>query len=72
MTLNFAWPLVFFAARRPDLALPVLIAMLILILAFIAMAWRRDRPSALMFTPYALWVSFAGLLNGAIWWLNRV
>lgn len=69
--LNYAWPLVFFAAQRPDLALPVLIAMLISILAFIALAWRRDRPSALMFVPYALWVSFAGLLNGAIWWLNR-
>jgi benzodiazapine receptor len=72
IALNFAWPLVFFAARRPDLALPVLIAMLISILAFIALAWRRDRPSALLFLPYAVWVSFAGLLNGAIWWLNRV
>ncbi|WP_394691296.1 TspO/MBR family protein [Hoeflea sp.] len=71
MGLNYLWPLVFFTAQRPDLALPVLIAMLIMILGFIALAWRRDRPSALMFVPYAAWVSFAGLLNGAIWWLNR-
>lgn len=70
IALNYAWPLVFFAARRPDLALPVLVAMWLSILAFIAIAWRRDRPSALLFVPYTVWVSFAGLLNGAIWWLN--
>jgi benzodiazapine receptor len=72
MALNFAWPLVFFAAQRPDLALPVLIAMLILILAFIAMAWHRDRPSALMFTALCALGQLRRALNGAIWWLNRV
>ena len=70
IALNFLWPLVFFAAQRPDLALVVLAGMLASILAFIALAWRRDRPSALMFLPYAVWVSFAGLLNASIWWLN--
>jgi len=68
--LNFAWSPVFFALHRPDLALLILIAMLIAILSFIVIAWNRDRPSALLFLPYAAWVSFAGLLNGAIWWLN--
>ena len=70
MALNFAWSPVFFALHRPDLALLILVAMLIAILGFIALAWNRDRPSALLFLPYAAWVSFAGLLNGAIWWLN--
>ena len=72
MALNFAWSPVFFALHRPDLALVVLIAMLAAILAFIVLAWNRDRPSALLFLPYAAWVSFAGLLNGAIWQLNPV
>ncbi|WP_299869071.1 TspO/MBR family protein [uncultured Hoeflea sp.] len=70
MALNYLWPLVFFAARRPDLALPVLLAMLVAILSFIVLAWRRERPSALLFLPYLAWVSFAGLLNAAIWQLN--
>ncbi|MEM5493510.1 TspO/MBR family protein [Hoeflea sp. AS16] len=70
MALNFIWSPVFFTLHRPDLALAVLLAMLLAILAFIALAWNRDRPSALLFLPYAAWVSFAGLLNGAIWWLN--
>ena len=71
IAFNYLWPLVFFTMQRPDLALPVLLAMLASILAFIFVAWDRDRPSALMFIPYAIWVSFAGLLNAAIWWLNR-
>lgn len=72
MALNFAWSPVFFILNRTDLALVVLVAMLAAILGFITMAWNRDRPSALLFLPYAAWVSFAGLLNGAIWWLNPV
>jgi tryptophan-rich sensory protein len=24
-----------------------------------------------LFIPYLLWVSFAMVLNGSIWWLNR-
>jgi len=70
IALNFIWSPVFFVLHRPDLALAVLVAMLVAILTFIAAAWNRDRPSALLFVPYVLWVSFAGLLNGAIWWLN--
>ena len=70
MALNFAWSPVFFSLHRPDLSLVILAFMLVAILAFIAMAWNRDRPSALLFLPYAAWVSFAGYLNAAIWWLN--
>ena len=70
--LNFAWPLTFFTLQRPDLAVGVLGGMLIAILGFIAFAWRRERPAALLFIPYAVWVSFAGLLNGAIWRLNPI
>jgi len=72
MALNLVWSPIFFTLHRPDLALAVLVAMLLAILTFIAMAWSRDRPSALLFLPYAAWVSFAGLLNGAIWWLNSL
>ena len=44
--------------------------MLALIVLFIRLTWNPDRVSALLFLPYAAWVSFAGLLNLAIWWLN--
>jgi len=70
LALNFLWSPVFFGAQRPGAALIVLIALLAAIIAFIALSWPRDRLSAALFLPYAAWVSFAFLLNAAIWRLN--
>jgi tryptophan-rich sensory protein len=30
-----------------------------------------DALASKLLIPYLLWVSFATLLNGSIWWLNR-
>jgi len=70
LALNFSWSPVFFGAHRPGAALVIVVALLATILAFIVMRWPRDRVAALCFTPYAAWVAFATLLNGAIWFLN--
>jgi translocator protein len=70
LALNFAWSPVFFTMQRPDLALGVIVPMLAAILAFIALTWRADRLSGLLFLPYAAWVGFATLLNFEIWRLN--
>jgi benzodiazapine receptor len=68
--LNFLWSPVFFAAHRIALALVVILLLLAAILAFSALSWRRDRVSAWLFVPYAAWVAFASVLNGAILVLN--
>jgi translocator protein len=70
LALNFIWSPVFFGAHRPGAALGVIVALLATILTFIVMRWPRDRAAALLFAPYAAWVAFATLLNGAIWTLN--
>lgn len=70
LALNFLWSPVFFAAYRIGLALIVILLLLAAILAFIAVAWRQDRAAAWLFAPYAAWVLFASVLNGAIWLLN--
>jgi tryptophan-rich sensory protein len=71
LALNFLWSPVFFAAHRIGLALVVILLLLAAILAFIALSWRRqDRVSAWLFVPYAGWVAFASVLNGAILVLN--
>jgi tryptophan-rich sensory protein len=70
LALNFAWSPVFFAAHLIGLALIVILLLLAAILAFIATAWRQDRAAAWLFAPYAAWVAFASVLNGAIWMLN--
>ena len=70
LAVNFTWSPVFFRAHLILAALCVVATMFVLVAAFIAVQWRRDRVSALLFVPYAMWVGFATSLNAAIWWLN--
>ncbi|MBL8591268.1 MAG: tryptophan-rich sensory protein [Devosia sp.] len=70
MALNWLWSPVWFSLHLLWPAFIVIIAILALILMFIANRWDRDRVSALLFVPYAVWVGFASLLNLAIATLN--
>ena len=70
MGLNFLWSPVFFSAKRTDLALLIISLLFLMILAFIARTWSSDRLSSVLFIPYAVWVAFASVLNGAIFFLN--
>ena len=70
LALNFLWSPVFFAANRIGLALVVVVLLLGAVIAFIAAAWRQDRIAAWLSVPYAAWVAFACVLNGAIFALN--
>jgi tryptophan-rich sensory protein len=56
--------------QSPAGALVIIIPMLICIIAFMALAYRRDRISMWLFAPYALWVAFATVLNASIGILN--
>jgi len=71
MGLNFLWSPIFFAAQQPLWALGVIVLLLLVILQFIRSAGPRDRLSAVLFVPYAAWVGFATVLNGAIVLLNQ-
>ena len=68
--LNFLWTPVFFSLHQIGAAFVVILLLLAAILAFIAIARQRDKIAAWLFAPYAAWVGFASLLNGAIWALN--
>ena len=57
-------------AASAGVALGIILALLVLILAFIATRWRADRTSAMLFVPYAAWVAFATVLNASIVALN--
>jgi translocator protein len=70
LALNFVWSPVFFRAHHIGAALVIVAALLATIIAFIVICWPSDRAAALLFTPYAAWVAFATLLNGALWYLN--
>ena len=71
MALNFAWTFLFFYFHRPGTSL-IEIGLLWITIFFMIVAFSRiDKTAALLQIPYILWVSFASVLNGAIWYLNR-
>ena len=70
MLLNWLWTPLWFGANWVWSAFAVIILLDIAIIWFIVERWNRDRPAALMFVPYAAWVSFAALLNFSIGLLN--
>ncbi len=71
LALNFAWSPVFFTAHQVGAALIIVLLLLLTIVAFVAACWQRDPVAAWMFVPYAVWVAFASVLNGAILLLNE-
>lgn len=70
LILNTLWSLLFFGRRSPLAALVEIVFLWIAILMTIITFARVSRTAALLLLPYLLWVSFATVLNGAIWRLN--
>jgi tryptophan-rich sensory protein len=61
--LNFLWSWVFFGWENTGLA--------IIVIAFLWGAIVKMRQNFKYQLPYLGWVSFASILNVAVWWLNR-
>ena len=70
LIINFLWSPTFFGAQSIGGGLVIVLAMLVAILTFIALAWGRERLAAWLFVPYAAWVAFASLLNATIFAMN--
>jgi benzodiazapine receptor len=71
LVLNILWSALFFGAQRPGWAMVEIIFLWIFILGTVILFWRVHRLAAMLLVPYTMWVSFAVVLNGALWWLNR-
>jgi benzodiazapine receptor len=70
LALNAAWSWVFFYGQAIGAAIAVVVALWFAIAATIGFGWNKDRLASLLLIPYLAWVSFATLLNVAIWRLN--
>ncbi len=70
LILNFFWSILFFNQRLFLASFVLLLAMWGFILAMILRFYKINKASALLQIPYLLWVSFAGYLNLAIYFLN--
>jgi tryptophan-rich sensory protein len=71
LVLNAAWSLAFFGGESPGAGLAVIIPLWIGIVASIALFAPISKGAAILLVPYLLWVSFATILNGSIYLLNR-
>jgi tryptophan-rich sensory protein len=70
LAVNASWSFAFFAANSPLLGLIVIVPFLGLILATIWAFMPLDRVAGWLLWPYAAWVSYATVLNIALWRLN--
>jgi translocator protein len=70
LALNAAWSWMFFAANNPLLGLINIVPQILVILATMVAFYRLDRMAGWCLVPLAAWVSFATVLNFAIWKLN--
>ncbi len=70
LVINAAWSVIFFGLQRPDLACIEILLLLAFILWTTVLFWNTDRRAGWLMVPYLAWVSFATVLNVAIWLLN--
>ncbi|MGG7036691.1 MAG: TspO/MBR family protein [Flavobacterium sp.] len=69
--LNVLWSYLFFVLHNPMLALIEIILLWLLIFETYTHFRKIEKVAGMLLVPYLAWVSFAVVLNGSIWWLNR-
>jgi tryptophan-rich sensory protein len=70
LCLNAAWTPLFFGLKQPALAFANIVLLWIAIGATAVAFLRMDRAAGWLMVPYLAWVSFAAVLNAALWRLN--
>ena len=70
LLINGIWSPVFFGAQSLGGGLVVIVALWFAIVGTIAMFWPVSLAAALLLLPYLAWVSFATVLNAAVWRMN--
>ena len=71
LVLNGLWSVLFFGLHSPALAFAEILVLWVFIGATMVSFWRISPAAGLLLLPYQLWVTFAAVLNGSIWILNR-
>ena len=70
LVLNSLWSVLFFGLQSPGAAAVEIILLWAAILATLLAFWKRSNVAGALLVPYLAWVSFAAVLNVAIWWMN--
>ena len=70
LALNFLWSFVFFGHHRLGLSVVEIIFLWLAVAGTMLLFFRLSKAAGWLFVPYLAWVSFASVLNFAIWRLN--
>jgi benzodiazapine receptor len=70
LLLNALWSWLFFGLHSPSAASVDIVLLWTAIAATTVAFWLRSTVAGILFLPYLVWVSFASVLNLAIWRLN--
>jgi tryptophan-rich sensory protein len=70
LAVNAVWPPIFFGAHLLLVGLIDIVLLWLALAATIVKFWRIRPVAGLLLLPYLAWVSFASVLNAAIWRLN--
>ena len=71
LAINILWSAVFFGSRNPGGAVIVIGVLWLMIISLMFWFWRFNKIASWLLLPYLLWVSFASILNIAVWQLNK-
>jgi len=70
LALNSLWSILFFGLHSPGWAFFEILLLWLAILMTIRGFWPLSKVAGGLLVPYLLWVSFASILNAAIWQMN--
>ncbi|MDP2638765.1 MAG: TspO/MBR family protein [Candidatus Azambacteria bacterium] len=70
LILNVLWSVIFFGLKSPGLAFFEILMLWFAILYTIVNFYRISKFASFLLLPYILWVTFATVLNFAVWRLN--
>lgn len=70
LALNCLWSILFFGLKSPMFAFLDIVLLWISIVYVFKLFYPIEKKAAYLLIPYLLWVSFASLLNLAIWVMN--
>jgi len=70
LAFNMAWSPLFFGLHRPGIAFADIMLLWLALVLTVRAFLRIHSTAGVLLVPYLLWVSFAGVLNFAIWRMN--
>ena len=70
LALNLGWSVLFFGYQQVGIALLEMFVLIFTVTLTTLQFWAIDRNAGILLLPYGLWLLFAAVLNGFIFFMN--